>query len=189
MPFPIETERLRLRAYRESDFETFFRWVSDPRVTQYLLWGPRSPEEAHESLELRLHSAKVPIEGSALFCAVEKKGSETLVGEVLLKLRSQEHRGGEIGFLFDPRHHGNGYATEASKALLAFGFSLLGLHRIEGRLDARNSASARVMDRLGMRKEAHFVRNEFLQGRWTDEIVYAILDDEFAALNGSDTTS
>jgi len=66
-------------------------------------------------------------------------------------------------------------------ALLRLGLEGLGLHRIVARCDARNTASARVMERIGMRREAHFVRNEFLKGEWTDELIYAILRSEWAA--------
>ena len=96
--------------------------------------------------------------------------------------RSEEHRIGEVGYLFNPAHAGRGYATEASRALLQVGFEELGLHRIIGRLDVRNAASARVLERLGMRREAHFVQNEWLKGEWTDELVYAMLDREWRAL-------
>jgi RimJ/RimL family protein N-acetyltransferase len=65
--------------------------------------------------------------------------------------------------------------------MLALGFDGLGLHRIVGRLDARNTASARVLEKLGMRREAHFVSNEYLKGEWTDELVYALLDEEWRA--------
>ena len=65
--------------------------------------------------------------------------------------------------------------------MLRIGFEELGLHRIAGRLDARNEASARVLERLGMRREAHLVENEFVKGEWTDELVYAMLEQEWRA--------
>jgi RimJ/RimL family protein N-acetyltransferase len=82
-----------------------------------------------------------------------------LIGDVVLFLRGEEHRQGEIGYVFHPDYGGWGYATEAARALLGLGFEHYGLHRIVGRLDARNTASARVLERLGMRREAHFVQN------------------------------
>jgi len=84
-----------------------------------------------------------------------------------------------------PDHRGHGYATEAAAAMLGLGFEGLGLHRIVGRLDARNDASARVLERLGMRREAHFVENEFVKGEWCDELVYAMLASEWQASPGS----
>ncbi len=104
-----------------------------------------------------------------------------LVGDVSLIWRSSEHRQGEVGYIVDPAHGGNGYATEASRTLLRLGFEELALHRIVGRLDARNAPSARVLERLGMRREAHLLENEFVKGEWTDEVVYAMLEHEWRA--------
>jgi RimJ/RimL family protein N-acetyltransferase len=104
-----------------------------------------------------------------------------LVGDCMLFWRSQEHKQGEVGYIFNPAYHGRGLATEAVGALLRLGFEGLGLHRIAGHLDARNTASARVLERAGLRREAHLVENEFVKGEWTDELIYAILRSEWEA--------
>ena len=91
-----------------------------------------------------------------------------------------EHRQGEIGFAFHPDAQGRGYASEAATAVLELAFGLLGLHRVYGRTDARNVASAALMRRLGMRQEAHLRENEIFKGAWGDELVFAVLEDEFA---------
>ncbi len=88
-----------------------------------------------------------------------------MIGEISLIWRSVEDRQGEIGYIFNPDQHGRGYATEAANAMLRYGFEELGLHRIHARCDLRNSASWRVMERLGMRREAHFRRARDGQGR------------------------
>ena len=85
----------------------------------------------------------------------------------------------EVGYWVREAYWGQGYATEASKMMLSLGFDEFGLHRIFGRCDARNEASAKLMERLGMRREAHFVHNEIFKGEWGDELVYAILEDEW----------
>jgi RimJ/RimL family protein N-acetyltransferase len=108
-----------------------------------------------------------------------------VIGDVVLLRVSREHRTGEVGYIFHPDHAGHGYATEAARAMLGLGFEGFGMHRIIGRLDARNAASARVLERLGMRREAHFVRNEFIKGEWTDELVYALLETEWRSKNAS----
>ncbi|HEY9339042.1 MAG TPA: GNAT family protein, partial [Kribbella sp.] len=81
--------------------------------------------------------------------------------------------------VFHPDFHGRGYAAEASVELLRLGFEELGMHRIIGRLDFRNTGSSNLLRRLGLRQEAHFVRNEFLKGEWTDELVFAMLYSEW----------
>lgn len=83
--------------------------------------------------------------------------------------------------MFSPDYQGLGLATEGAAELLRIGFDGLRLHRLCGRCDARNQASARLMERLGMRKEAHLVQNERVKGEWTDELVFAILAEEWRA--------
>ena len=81
--------------------------------------------------------------------------------------------------MFHPAHQGRGLATEAASVVLRLGFEGLGLHRVIGRCDALNLPSARLVERLGMRREAHFVHNEVFKGAWGDELVYAMLEDEW----------
>lgn len=88
---------------------------------------------------------------------------------------------GELGFIVHPDHQGNRYATEATRVLLAIAFERVRLHRVVGRVEVRNVASARVLEKLGMRKEAHLVENEFVKGEWQTELIYAILDREWRA--------
>ena len=105
--------------------------------------------------------------------------SGELVGDVSLLWASEAHRQGELGFVLHPSHQGNGYATEASRPMLAFAFEELGLHRVVGRLEPRNAGSARVLEKLGMRREAHLVENEWVKGEWQSELVYALLAREW----------
>ena len=81
-----------------------------------------------------------------------------------------------------PDHHSHGYATETARLLLELGFGEFGLHGVIGRLEPRNAASARVLERVGMRREAHFRENEFVKGEWQSELVYAILGHEWRAM-------
>jgi RimJ/RimL family protein N-acetyltransferase len=120
-------------------------------------------------------------EGGRLSLAVVLPETGAVIGDVVLFLRSQEHRQGEIGYVFHPDHGGHGYATEAARMMLRLGFEEFGLHRIIGRIDAWNTASARVLERLGMRREAHFAQNKIVRGEWSDEVVYAMLEDEWRA--------
>ncbi|GAB3937101.1 GNAT family protein [Kribbella albertanoniae] len=176
---PIETDRLTLRRYVESDYDDLLKLQSNPDVARFLLYDAKTPEQVKESLASRL--ADVPMDGpdQALTVAVILRETGQHVGEVTLFVHNFEHQGGEIGFVFHPESHGHGYAAEASLALLRLGFEELGMHRIIGRLDATNTSSAKLLQRLGFRQEAHFVRNEFLKGQWTDEAVFAMLRDEW----------
>ncbi|MCO6004002.1 GNAT family N-acetyltransferase [Actinoallomurus purpureus] len=179
--YPIITERLHLRPYTPDDLDALHEIQSRPEVTQYLYWEARDRDEVREALEKKIHSSVLADEGGSLQLAVVLPESSTLIGDALLIWTSREHRQGEIGYVFHPGHGGRGYATEASEAMLRLGFEGLGLHRVVGRLDGRNTASARVLERIGMRREAHLVQNELVKGEWTDEVVYAMLEDEWRA--------
>jgi RimJ/RimL family protein N-acetyltransferase len=177
-PYPIRTDRLVLRPFAASDVEDLFDIYGRPDVARYLYWEPFSRADAVENLEEKIDQAEIRQEGGRLTVAVVLPELDRVIGIVTLKWLSEEHRQGEIGFTFHPDHHGHGYATEAAEASLDLGFGGLHLHRTIGRCDARNTASVGVMERLGMRREAHFVQNEFFKGGWGDEFVYAILEDD-----------
>lgn len=177
--FPITTPRLTLRAFTPDDFDELNSFQSRADVSRYLYWGPRSRAESAAALAKRVHSSTLSMEGQFLAVAVELSETGQLIGDLNLEYLSSEHRQGEIGFVFHPDHHGKGLAAEATTELLRLGFEDLGLHRIIGRCDGRNAASAALMARLGMRKEAHLRENEVVKGEWTDELVYAMLEDEW----------
>ena len=180
--FPIETERLRLRPFEPGDIDAFVAMHTHPDVPRYLYWGVRSRQELESVLAGKIERARLERRGDAVDVAVFVRESGAFAGSVSLTWIDSEHRQGEIGFILDPAQHGNGYATEAARGLLRVAFEELGLHRVYGRLDARNTASARVLERLGMRREAHLVENEYVKGEWTDEAVYALLAREWPAI-------
>jgi RimJ/RimL family protein N-acetyltransferase len=179
--YPITTERLILRPFAWDDLDALNAFQSRADVARYLYWGPRSRAESAAALAKRVHSATLQQEGQFLAVAVELASSGKLIGDLNLEYLSSEHRRGEIGFTFHPDYHGQGLAAEAATELLRLGFEDLGLHRIIGRCDGRNTASASLMERLGMRKEAQFRENEIVKGEWTDELVFAMLEDEWKA--------
>jgi RimJ/RimL family protein N-acetyltransferase len=177
----IETERLLLRPFRESDLDDLHAMRSLPEVVRYLYGEVRSREECEEMLAERLTQTSVAAEGDGLSLAVERREDGHVIGDLSLWLRNAEHRQGEIGFVFHPDAQGQGYAREAATALLSVAFGELGLHRVFGRTDGRNEASTALMRRLGMRQEAHFRENEIFKGAWGDELVFAVLEGEWGA--------
>jgi len=177
--YPITTERLVLRPFGPGDRDDVLAYRTLLDVSRYVPFAPLEPEKADDWLAESAEKTVLKQEDDFLRLAIEVAGS--VVGDAVLFWRSEEHRTGEIGYILNPAHNGHGYATEAARALLRLGFEDFGLHRIIGRIDARNDASARVLERLGMRREAHFVQNEIMKGEWTDEVVYAMLSREWAA--------
>jgi RimJ/RimL family protein N-acetyltransferase len=182
---PIETDRLVLRPLRADDLAAMHGYESREDVTRWLYWGPQSPDETRARLERKLGFPSLAVEGDVLSLGITRKGSDVLVGDIVLELLSEEHRTGEIGFIVHPDHQGHGYATEAGEAVLRVAFEDVGLHRVIGRAEARNAGSARTLQKLGMRLEAHLVENEWVKGEWQSELVYAILEHEWRALHGA----
>ena len=179
--YPLRTERLLLRPFTTDDFEAVFPIHSSADVARYLVWDPRTAAEVREVLERKTRSTRIAVDGDGLSLAIVVEATGDLVGDCSLTLLSRAHRQGEIGFLLHPDHQGHGYATEAAAAILELAFGTYGLHRVHGCVEPRNAASARVLERLGMRHEAHLVENEYVKGEWQSEIIYAILDREWRA--------
>ncbi|HET7235959.1 MAG TPA: GNAT family protein [Actinomycetota bacterium] len=179
--YPIRTERLELRPFEPEDFDALLDIYSRPEVATYLYEGARGEDEVRELLRKKVAARALVKAGDALSLAAILASTGDLIGDVLGVWTSAEHRQGEVGYVVHPDHQGNGYATEAVEPVLALLFGDLGLHRVIGRLEARNAASARVLEKLGMRREAHLVENEWVKNEWQSEVVYAILDREWAA--------
>jgi RimJ/RimL family protein N-acetyltransferase len=177
LPLPIETSRLRLRALVAEDVGAMLAIQSREDVSRWLYWEPRTEDEVREVLDRQIARTRdAPATGVSL--AVELKATAETLGHVSMTV-APEHRQGEIGFMLHPDHQGRGYATEAAEAMLALAFDTYDLHRVYGRLEVRNVASAAVLARLGMRREAHLVENEWVKSEWQSELVYALLAREW----------
>lgn len=177
--FPIDTQRLRLRPFTRGDVDAVFTYRQRRDVAQYLFDGPMSYESVTEVVQMRVGQHEFVAEGDKIFLAAELKSPQQVIGEVSLILRDAPARQAEIGYIFHPDFHGQGYATEAARVLLHMGFEGAGMHRIYARCAAKNDASRKVMERLGMRREAHFREHAFVKGAWDEEFVYALLEAEW----------
>ena len=91
----------------------------------------------------------------------------------------QDGRQAEVGFTLSREHQGKGYASEAVSRLLDYAFGDLGLHRVVAITDRENERSFALLERVGMRREGHFVQNAWFKGRWASEYLYALLEDEW----------
>ncbi|MFD9209719.1 GNAT family N-acetyltransferase [Streptomyces sioyaensis] len=179
--YPIRTERLDLRPVTLDDVAAIHAYRRRPEVSRYLYSDPFDEAASRDFVASRSTRTTLRESGDGLQLAVVVRDSGTLVGDVTFVWKSSAHRQGGIGYVFHPDHAGHGYATEASRALLKLGFEELQLHRIQAELDGRNTASARLLERLGMRREGHLRENEFLDGEWADEVIYAMLAREWRA--------
>jgi RimJ/RimL family protein N-acetyltransferase len=176
--YPLRTRRLLLRPYVADDLDALHDIERRAETARYLYNEPLTREATRAVLERRRAMTAIDDEHDLVLVLVLPM-SRHVVGHATLQRVSREHRQGEVGYVLHPDHQGHGYASEAAALMMRLGFEELRLHRIVGRLDARNAPSARVLERLGMRREAHLHENEFVNGEWVDELVYAILADEW----------
>ena len=179
MPFDaIATPRLILRAPRESDLAAFLAYRNHPDNCRY---QGLAPTDAASALAfLRTQAALDVAAGDCwMMCALERREDGRMIGEVGMYIGAAAQGSGDLGWSIHPDFQGHGYATEAARALLGYAFGVRGLHRVTANGDARNAASTRVMERLGMRREGVFVQSRFADGAWRDEVLYALLREEW----------
>lgn len=178
---PIRTARLELRRLTPGDRDAMLRYRSDPETCRYLPFRPQTADEVARYLTTR--AARTALEGTdgSLSFGVALPDGGPLLGDLIVFVRDLEQECLELGWVFAPEHRGHGYATEAAAALLAFAFGEVGAHRVVARMDPANTASARVADRIGMRREALLLENERVKGVWSDTLNYAVLEREWRA--------
>ncbi len=168
---------------READLADFLAYQRRPETLRYTPNEPLAEERARNFLA-RQAAVEMGDEGGYIAFAVHHKSDDKIIGEISLNVLPKARSRGEIGWSLHPDYWRQGYATEAARVCLAYGFEDLNLHRVTTFCDARNQASYRLMERLGMRREGLFRRSGFTEGAWRDEFFYALLRDEWLAAAG-----
>lgn len=180
--YPVLTDRLALRPFVVDDVEAMLAYRGRADVCRYLPFEPQDRDVLLERLAGPVLSrSDLTGEDQALTLGAWRRDTGRLAGDVILFLRSEVDRRGEIGWVFDPEHGGQGLATEAARAVLDLAFGDLGLHRVEARLVPENQRSAALCERLGMQREAHFRQLERAADGWVDLVVYGLLAEEWSA--------
>ena len=178
-PRPVlETARLVLRPYRLADAADLQRLAGDRRIAATTATIPHPYPDGEAEAFIGAHEARWR-DGTHLTCAVTARGVDTLVGAVGLVFAA-EHARAELGYWIAVPAWGRGYATEASEALCEYGFTTLGLHRIEARHVAGNPASGAVMRKLGMQQEGVLRRHKVKWNTLHDLVVCGVLAEEWA---------
>lgn len=182
----IRTQRLLLREFIKSDWRAIHAYHNDARYLRYYPQNGESELEAQAFVQ-RLIKQQHSQPRIYFQVTITLPKSMQLIGNIGIRLRGlgnrqPEARQADIGYELDPRFWGRGYATEAAHAILRFGFEELNLHRIWARCLAENTASARVLEKLGMQLEARLRDDEYFKDNWWDILVYAILDYEWRAI-------
>jgi RimJ/RimL family protein N-acetyltransferase len=174
----LTTERLILREFTGQDWPAVLAYQSDPLYLRYYAWTGRTPEAVQEFVQ-RFVQNQHQQPRTKFQLAVTLKSGGTLIGNCGIRMVSVDATEGDIGYELAPQHWGHGYATEAARAILRFGFTQLRVHRIWSYCVAENTGSAHVLEKLGMRLEGRLREKEFYKGCWWDTLMYALLEQEW----------
>lgn len=174
MTFPLETQRLILHRFKDSDLESFFAYRNDPEVAKYQGWSVPYPRRKAKIFVQNMSVAVIP-RSNWLQIAVELKSTQEMIGDVAFFITKDDDRQARLGYSLARAYWGNRYASEAVSRLLAYLFDELELHHVIAECDVENIASWKLLDKLGFRREAHLVENLFYKGAYVSEYHYAML--------------
>lgn len=174
----LVTERLIIENLKIQDYQKMYSYRSHPEVTRYQFWKPSGEEDVKQFIH-KLCKTGFNIDGSWFQIGIYLKSNQELIGDIGLHFLPPDNRQTEIGFTIDPAHQHKGFATEAVKAAIDYLFNTLNKHRITGSVHPKNAASIALLENIGMHKEAHFKQSVWIDGGWEDDLIYALLNDEW----------
>ena len=178
----IVTEHLKLREFEEDEWVSVHKYASDLEVVRYMTWGPNTKEDTKNFVQRAIACQREqPRRNFDLTIILKEEG--TLIGGCGIRVSDPINREVFIGYLLRRQYWRRWYATEAAKALLAYGFNQLDLHRIYATCDTENVASTRVMQKTGMRREGILRENRHQRGEWRDSYIYAVTVHEWKLQN------
>jgi len=173
---PILTERLLIRKLEANDAQEFFNYRSLPEVYEFQSFKPRNTKDIEAFFGML---SELPNNPNTWFqLAICLNDDNKLIGDIGIHFLEDEAQT-EIGYTLSPNFQGVGFATEAVKAVIRYLFMVLGKHRIIASVDPDNEKSIKLLDKIGMRKEAHFIKSIKINGIWSDDCIYAILKEEY----------
>jgi RimJ/RimL family protein N-acetyltransferase len=180
----ITTSRLILRNFYDSDLENFFAYRNDPEVAKYQGWEFPYPRAKAEKFINAMKQVTLPVQGEWVQYAIALNDTRELIGDLGCYVKKEDSRQAVIGFTISSKHWRQGYATEIIHALMKFLFEDMNMHRVTADCDADNTASYRTLERLGFRREAHFVDSFPFNGSYSSEYYYGMLQREWRAKHG-----
>jgi RimJ/RimL family protein N-acetyltransferase len=172
-------DSVMLRRFRLDDVAEFVAYRSSAQVARFQSWDAPYPREEGERFIRQMMARHPDTTGEWFQFAVALRPAGQLIGDCAAMPHADDPRQCEIGFTIASGHQGHGYATEAARLLVGYLFAGRGKHRIAASCDARNTASAAVLERLGMRREGHLRESTWAKGEWTDDLLYGLLHDEW----------
>ncbi|MBP2651210.1 MAG: acetyltransferase, ribosomal protein N-acetylase [Firmicutes bacterium] len=179
---PLETSRLILRSLEQNDLADFLAYRSNAEVARYQYWEPFTLAQASKYIQAYKNN-KPGIPGEWFQLGIVDKATNRLIGDCALKLDAVDPRNAEIGCNLAQDDQHKGLATEALTCLLDYAFRQLTVHRVAAITDCENVASVKLLERLKLRREGHFVKNVWFKGEWGSEYSYAILEEAWLGKN------
>ena len=174
----IVTERLVLRGITLLDAESIFEYRASEQVCKFQTWKPQKLEDVKEFICEKI--AKMPnIVDTWYQLGIIIKETGEFIGDIGIHFNDDDNLQVEIGYTLSLNSQGKGYATEAAIGVIDYLFSDLKKYRITASVDPINIKSVALLERIGMRKEAHFKKSFWFNNEWTDDVVYAILEEEW----------
>jgi RimJ/RimL family protein N-acetyltransferase len=175
----LETDRLQLRFLNRLDVDDVLVYQSDPESVRYIPWEARNREQVIEGLIKAEACLGLDTENQSLMLAVVLKETGRVIGQLNSKIVDAANNTANIGYVINQNYRGQGYCAEAVSWLLDDIFNVQNVHRVIADIDVRNESSVRVVERLGFRREATFIENDYLKGEWCSMYLYALLSREW----------
>ncbi len=180
----ITTARLILREFAIDDWPDVLAYQLDPRYLRFYPWTDRTEADVRDFVQMFLdQQGQQPRRKFQL--AITLPDSGRLIGSCGIRRKPENDWEADIGYELAPNNWGQGYATEAARAIVEIGFRELKLHRVSSWCIADNTASARVLERVGLRLEGRLRENEYFKGRWWDTLLYGLLESEWKGLTAA----
>jgi RimJ/RimL family protein N-acetyltransferase len=176
----LETERLILRKFKESDAEIFFNYRTKPEVVLYQGegWVDYKIEQAVEFVKKQMNF-EPGIPNTWFQIAIELKSTGNIVGDLAIHTLPEDINQVEIGFTLNPIYQNKGFGIEAVKCLLGYIFNVMNKHRVIAIADVRNNSSIKLLQKIGLRREGHFIKSAWNKSEYTDEYLFAMLKEEW----------
>lgn len=175
----LETKRLQLRFLNRLDVDDVLIYQSDPESVRYIPWEARDRNQVIEGLIKAESCLGLRTNNQSLMLAIVLKETGQVIGQLNSKIVDEANNTANIGYVINQNYRGHGYCAEAVSGLLDDIFTVQNVRRVIADIDVRNEPSARVVERLGFRREATYVENDYLKGEWCSMYLYALLSREW----------
>ena len=179
LSLPLQTDHLILRTFERADLDDLCAYHALPSMQRYVFTRTRDKADVIEALHVMRGHVSLQRPGDNLTLAMVRKGDKKVIGHVSLNWQDATSGQGEVRFCINPSYAGQGYAGEALSAMFDLAFDQFRIHRLFVRCDGRNHHSIKLMQKLGLRLEAHYREHALFQGEWDEELHFAILDREW----------